>query len=250
MYLPRQQDPWRAMLPQMAGSLFQNMLSQKMYQQRFGIQQEAARKAVGETREYQRGVTREAREYKAEFEPRLRTFTIDDKEVQMLETQRGVFKQYAPKKGFGPMITAKEGDVTGLPVGTVYQKGPKEQIKTVWTPPTPKIEKQPAFNALLGKLQSLRKKRADQEARITQMGYEYELTPSVKKAREMMDASIRRTENLMKKRYPDLWKDYQGEETRGLPIGLPDPKANKGRITKDTITGKRYESDGITWSEI
>lgn len=31
---------------------------------------------------------------------------------------------------------------------------------------------------------------------------------------------------------------------------MPDPKAHKGRIIRDTLTGKRYESDGTTWSEI
>ena len=67
---------------------------------------------------------------------------------------------------------------------------------------------EPKFDAMLTKLQSLTKKRADQEARITQMGYEYELTPSVKKARKMIDDAIAKTESFMRKRYPDLWKDY------------------------------------------
>jgi len=72
----------------------------------------------------------------------------------------------------------------------------------------PLATKEPKFEAMLAKLQGLIKKRADQEARITQMGYEYELTPSVKKARKMIDDAIARTESFMRKRYPDLWKDY------------------------------------------
>lgn len=34
-----------------------------------------------------------------------------------------------------------------------------------------------------------------------------------------------------------------------LPSGMPDPAVNKDRVIKDTETGKRYKSDGVTWSE-
>ena len=36
----------------------------------------------------------------------------------------------------------------------------------------------------------------------------------------------------------------------GLPEGLPSAEENKGRIVRDTETGKRYRSDGVEWREI
>lgn len=91
----------------------------------------------------------------------------------------------------------------------------------------------PKFDAMLTKLQSLTKKRADQEARITQMGYEYELTPSVKKARKMIDDAIAKTESFMRKRYPDMWKDY-------LLKAEPEEKYEIGK-TYTNAKGQRAE---------
>jgi len=143
-------------------------------------------------------------------EQKTRQNLIDIKITLQKDNFRQVDPKYIPEG-----LDREEGAIVKLPDGTTWWKAgekkepswkEKEKIKAKYK------EKRPSFDSLLGKLQSLRKKRSDYEARITQMGFEFELTPSVEKARKMIDTSIAKTETLLKRLYPSLWKDYQAEE--------------------------------------
>jgi len=50
--------------------------------------------------------------------------------------------------------------------------------------------------------------------------------------------------------YSDLRAEKTGSPKPSLPKGLPNAKANKGRTVRDTETGKRYKSNGVTWVEV